>query len=86
MEDNDRTGQTWQFESGLRVLVLKTEDASYGFGWNHLVLVLDAGRDENRRDAVGKTLYIIERHLQKWGLWPSTDRLVQDVRRVRMCS
>jgi len=79
VSENDRTGQTWQFESGLRVLVLSTEDASYGFGWNHLVIVLDAGRDENRQESVGKTLYIVESHCRKWGAWPSSERLVQEV-------
>ena len=79
MSDNDRTGQTWQFDSGLRVLVLTTNEESSGFGWNHLVVVLDAGRDSNRQASVGKTLYIVESHCRKWGSWPSSERLVQEV-------
>ncbi len=79
MSDNDRTGQTWQFDSGLRVLVLTTNEESSGFGWSHLVVVLDAGRDSNRQASVGKTLYIVESHCHKWGSWPSSARLVQEV-------
>jgi len=82
--DNDRTGPMWQFESGLRVLMLTTNEESSGFGWNHLVVVLDAGRDENRQGSVGKTLYISESNRRRWGSWPSTERLVQDCpRRVK---
>ncbi len=79
MSDHDRTGETWEFDSGLRVLVLTTTQESMGFGWNHLVVILDSGRDRERRGAEGKTLYMVESVVRKWGTWPHTEKLLQKV-------